>query len=223
MEEGFRFSDAPVRRSLVSAVQELQVLRDANLSLQPGVQKLPGRRKCDGCMSLGAVRPSVARYGRCVTPALGGHRGFRHSARNVVSFMEGRETRRGARLHACVVLRHPASQRRHVRGHGGGCGEDIAHPAGHRRSHPLKPHCAGGGGGARLAQRARARSHRFRRVHRVYRAPHHGAAGDSAGAARAVRSRRAGAASRRDDGMARGEGHAQSPVSQSGARAHQPR
>ena len=71
-------------------------------------------------------------------------------------FLEGGAARRGAGLHACLVLRHPAAQRRAVRRHGGGGDADLAHPARHRRADPVEPDRAGD------RQRASPRSTRWR-------------------------------------------------------------
>ena len=47
-------------------------------------------------------------------------------------------------------------------------------PPGHRRADPLQPHRAGGRQRAGVAERAGARPHRLRHLHRLHRAPHHG-------------------------------------------------
>src|SRR3974377_661507 len=56
MEEEFPFSAAPVRRSLVSAALELQVLGNP-ISPYGARSKRSGKAQCDGCSSLGAMRP----------------------------------------------------------------------------------------------------------------------------------------------------------------------
>src|SRR3954471_23955393 len=63
----------------------------------------------------------------------------RHSERE--RFVENRAEGRGARLYACLVLRHANDHGRLLCVDGGGGDEDLAHPARNRRAGSLEPHC----------------------------------------------------------------------------------
>jgi 5,10-methylenetetrahydromethanopterin reductase len=83
-----------------------------------------------------------------------------------------------ARIQPRLVLRHAAAQPDVFIGMTMAAMHTAAHPARHGRARPFQPHRSRHGQCPGHAQQARAGPHRFRGRYRVYRAPHHGVAGN---------------------------------------------
>src|SRR5215831_7569490 len=110
----------------------------------------------------------------------GGDCGFRYSACDLITLLEGRQTRGGIGLHPRLVLRHPTPECRRFRRHGGGGHANIAHSIMHRGIDSVQSDCSGCGQRAGIAECARPRPDSFRRRDRIYRSADDGTSCDYA-------------------------------------------
>jgi hypothetical protein len=94
---------------------------------------------------LRAFRQGLRETGCCLSFGIhkGGDCGFRHSACDLITLLEGRQTRGGIGLHPRLVLRHPTPECRRFRRHGGGGHANIAHPVMHRGTDSVQSYCSG--------------------------------------------------------------------------------